>query len=157
MEDETRRIAHVSFTVVIVWAFAFSYILTSFQGLLLRPFPCNLEESPLLDLVGRLVVDRCRAIRMCQHAQNDLYNLLNFLIRQPLLFSQHFLADLSILDIGVIDRCSEPELREFEGKLLRKVDIYDKFVALIGTVDGSTHQQLPMIKILLYRRHYSSK
>ena len=67
MESGPQKIVHFLITIVFL-RFKFSYILLSFQGLLLSLFPCDFEESPFLDLTSRFIIDRCRAIRMRQHA-----------------------------------------------------------------------------------------
>ncbi len=69
----------------------------------------NLIKSSALYLVSRLQVYRTRTIRVHKHPKDRLDYILNFFVRQPLLLTQHLLADESLLDVGVVDRSTELE------------------------------------------------
>ena len=97
--------------------------LLSLKGLLLRPLSSCFKESSLFHLPGRFQINGTSCIRMGQHPQNDLENVLNFLIGEPLLLTKHLLADEALLDVGVVDGCSKLEEGELERKLLWEVDI----------------------------------
>jgi hypothetical protein len=112
-------------------------------------FSSNAIKSTLLDLIGSLNIYGTADVGVCQHSKYGFNDFLYFFVGQPLFFSEHFLADESLLDVGVVNRGTELDERELEGKLLWEVEIDDELESLIGTSDGSIDEQLPMKKILL--------
>lgn len=123
----------------------------------LRLLPGDLEESALLDLSSCLQVDGAGCVRVRQHAQNGLDDVLYLLVRQPLLLAQHFLADESLLDVGVVDRSTELEEGELEGELFREVDIEDKLGALVWAGKRSIDEEFPVVEVFLESGYNSPK
>jgi hypothetical protein len=99
---------------------------------------------------GGLDVDGAVDVGMGQHAKHGLDDVAYFLVGQPLLFAQHFLAHQSFLDVGVVDGGSELELGEFERKLFGEVHIDGESEAFVGGAEGSIDEKFPMEEILLY-------
>lgn len=93
---------------------------------------------------------------MGQHPQDGFDDLLYFFVGEPLLFAEHFLADESLLDVGVVDGGAELDEWELEGELLWEVEIDYKLESFIGAANGSVDEKLPMKKILLNGGHNSS-
>lgn len=129
----------------------------SMQGLLFRLLSCNLEESPFLHLPSSFQIDCATCIRMGQHSQDGLHDVLHFFIGKPLLLAQHLLTNESLLDVGVVDGGPKLEEWKFERKLLWEVDIEDELEALIGTALRSVDEQFPVVQIFLESGEHSSR
>ena len=127
------------------------------QGLLFGLLTSNLEEGSFFHLSSSFQINGTGCIRMGQHSQDGLHDVLHFFIGKPLLLPQHLLTNQPLLDVGVVDGGSKLEEGEFEGKLLWEVDIEDELEALIGTALRSVDEQFPVVQIFLESGDHSSR
>lgn len=81
---------------------------------------------------------------MCQHPQNGLNDFLDLFVGEPFLFAEHFLADESVLDVGVVDGGAKLDEWELEGELFWEVEVDDELVAFVGAGEWSLYEKFPV-------------
>lgn len=87
-------------------------------------------------------------IGLYEHTLQWLNDLGYFFVRLPLFLSNHFFADVSILDIRVPNHSFEFEHGEFEGELFGEIEINNKIKALVGRPSRSLDSYFPVEQIL---------
>lgn len=128
----------------------------SFYRLLGCLFSRNIEKGALLHLVCCFNVYCTRNVRVRQHTQHCINNLLHLFVRQPLLLPQHLLTNQPLLYVWVVNWRTELDQRKFEWELFWKVNIDDELVAFIGTSNRAVHKEFPVKEVFLNSRHDSS-
>ena len=116
--------------------------------LLLHHLPDFLIIGAFLEIFCRLKINGAVYVRWGEHAQDYLQDITDFLVRHPLLLSQHLFTDLSISDVWMVDRCLELEMGKWEWECLWKINVKDEFSLLKRCVHWTLDRYLPMEQTL---------
>ena len=97
----------------------------------------------------RFQVDCTWNVRRRQHADDYVQNFPYFLVRHPLLFSQHLLTYFSVSDVWMINWCFELEMGKRKWKSLWKINVQNEFSLLKRWIWWTLDCHLPMEQTLL--------
>ena len=83
------------------------------------------EVFPFFEFIGSIKIDGEIDARMDQHTLYGFNNFWYFFVWEPLFLSDHLLADISLFDVRVPDRCFKFDAWKFEWELLREIKVKD--------------------------------